>query len=154
MSQIIYFQKSTRNGKKYMVTIFNKGKKEKTVHFGADGYSDYTKHKDSLRMKKYEQRHKSRENWTKSGIKTAGFWSKWLLWSKPTLKGAITYTSKRFNLKIKQSKPPLTLYKSKSKSTKRVSRRRISRKRVSRRSISRKRVSRRSISRKRVSRRR
>ena len=52
--------------------------------FIPNGYSDYLKHKDVDRMKLYTDRHRKNENWTKSGIKTAGFWSKYLLWNKPT----------------------------------------------------------------------
>lgn len=78
-----------------MVTIGNK-----TVHFGASSYQSYEVHKDPERKKRYENRHKSRENWSKSGIKTAGFWSKWILWNKPSLRGSIKDTENRFNIKI------------------------------------------------------
>lgn len=95
----IYLGKSTRKGKKYMVKV-----DDKIVHFGAEGYSDYTKHKDSDRKKRYIQRHKSRENWGKSGIKTAGFWSRWLLWGEPTLKASISEIERRFNVDIKRKR--------------------------------------------------
>ena len=77
----------------------NKGKK-KTVHFGAKGYSDYTKHKDAERKGRYITRHKAKENWSKSGINTPGFWSRWILWNKSGLKTSIKDTEKRFNIKI------------------------------------------------------
>jgi hypothetical protein len=76
----------------------------KTVSFGATGYSDYTKHKDKDRKEAYIARHKKNEDWTKSGVKTAGFWSKNLLWAKPTLKASIDDINKRFkglNVKMK-----------------------------------------------------
>ena len=101
MSQTVYLRKSDKKAKKWMVTIENK-----TVHFGADGYSDYTKHKDDDRMKAYISRHKKNENWGKSGLKTAGFWSKWLLWNKPSLTGSLKDIEKRFNLKIARRSPP------------------------------------------------
>lgn len=91
----IILQKSNHSGKKFMVII-----DDKTVHFGALGYSDYTKHGDKDRMKRYEIRHKSRENWKKSGIKSAGFWSKWILWNKPGFMESIKDTEKRFGIKI------------------------------------------------------
>jgi len=91
----IYLCKSNKAGKKYMVRIDNK-----TVHFGADGYSDYTIHKDPERKERYITRHKNRENWSKSGIKTAGFWSRWLLWGEPTLTSSIKEIERRFNVKI------------------------------------------------------
>lgn len=72
----------------------------KTVHFGAKGYSDYTIHKDPERKERYIQRHKANEDWSKSGIDTAGFWSRWLLWGEPTLKDSIEKIEDKFGLKI------------------------------------------------------
>ena len=91
----IILQKSKSPDKKFMVTIDSK-----TVNFGAKGYSDYTKHRNKSRMHRYENRHKSRENWKKSGIKSAGFWSKWILWNKPGFKESVKDTEKRFGVKI------------------------------------------------------
>jgi len=51
-------------------------------------------------MRRYEVRHRSRETWSKSGVKTAGFWSKWILWNKPGLNASISDTRRRFGLKI------------------------------------------------------
>jgi hypothetical protein len=65
-----------------------------TVHFGQYGASDYTAHKDRERMLRYLTRHRSRENWTRSGAKTAGFWSRWLLWSEPSFEQALVRTEK------------------------------------------------------------
>lgn len=84
-----------------MVTI-----DRKTIHFGSAGMSDYTKHKDSERKKRYESRHKKNENWKKSGMKTAGFWSKWLLWNKPTIGGSARDISSKFGITIKRTAPP------------------------------------------------
>ena len=92
---IIFLRKSNHPDKKLMVTIGNK-----TIYFGAKNYSDYNKHKDKLRMLRYSNRHRLRENWGKSGIKTAGFWSKWILWNKPGLLASIKDTEKRFNICI------------------------------------------------------
>lgn len=97
---VVYLKKSTRPGKKY--TVYVDGK---TVHFGATGYSDFTKHKDVERKKRYITRHK-KENWKKSGIKTAGFWSRWLLWNKPTITGSKRDISNRFSVTFKSGKPP------------------------------------------------
>ena len=77
----------------------------KKIHFGADGYSDYTKHKDEKRMKRYIARHKPREDWTNRGIKTAGFWSRWILWNKPSLQSSIKETEKKFNIDIVRVAP-------------------------------------------------
>lgn len=98
-TNVIILRKSKNPQKKFSVTIGNK-----TIHFGAKGYSDFTKHKDPDRMKRYENRHRSTENWTKFGIKTAGFWSKWILWNKPSLIASIKNTEKRFGVKIVYSR--------------------------------------------------
>ena len=95
----IILSKSNRKEKKFMVKINNR-----TTHFGAKGYSDYTKHKDSERKQRYINRHKKRENWAKSGIKTAGFWSRWLLWGEPTLNKSIKKIEDKFNIIIERKR--------------------------------------------------
>jgi len=85
------------NSKHKFMAIFPDGK---TVRFGARGYSDYTMHKDQDRMKRYLIRHMSRENWTRSGAKTAGFWSRWLLWSEPDFRRALRKTERALGQKI------------------------------------------------------
>ena len=137
MKEVFYLQKSTNPSKKYMVT--SASGKTKTVHFGASGYSDFTIHKDPKRMERYDSRHKTRENWTKSGIDTAGFWSKWILWSKPSLSQAIQFTSQKFNITIKRGninsspisvrKSPITRKRSYKKSPKKRSYKKSPRKR-------------------------
>ena len=94
---IIYIKKSTRGDKKYMVYIDGK-----TIHFGQQGYSDYTKHKDPERKLRYINRHiNMNENWNISGLKTAGFWSRWLLWNKPSITESKQYMIKKFNIQFK-----------------------------------------------------
>ena len=92
---------SPKHDKKFRVT-FDDGD---SVDFGAKGYSNYTKHGDATRMRSYVRRHggeipsklektmdtrriqtemltvdsSSTEDWSRSGIRTAGFWSRWLL---------------------------------------------------------------------------
>jgi hypothetical protein len=90
----IQLRKSTRPEKKYMVVLDNRI----TVHFGAAGMSDFTKHRDPARKDSYIQRHRARENWQKSGITTAGFWSRWLLWNKPTIQESKKDITKRFDV--------------------------------------------------------
>ena len=68
--------------------------------FGARGYSDYTKHKDPTRKQRYITRHATRENWTRSGIKTAGFWSRWFLWEKPSTRLAKRAIETKFKVAI------------------------------------------------------
>lgn len=77
--------------------VFPEGR---TVHFGRKGYSDYTIHKDRRRMHRYLVRHRSRENWGRSGQYTAGFWSRWLLWSRPSFTSARRQTEKVLGRRI------------------------------------------------------
>ena len=54
----------------------------KTVHFGQRGASDYTINHDDARRASYIARHGSKEDWTRNGIMTPGWLSRWLLWEK------------------------------------------------------------------------
>jgi hypothetical protein len=74
----------------------------KTVSFGAKGYQDFTQHKDPDRQDNYLTRHRRNETWTKSGATTAGFWSRWLLWNKPSLAASIRDVKQRFGFTIRQ----------------------------------------------------
>lgn len=93
---------STRKDKKFMVQYINPDSNiiGKVIHFGAKGYEDYTTHKDNERKKRYIARHSINEDWTKGGIDTAGWWSRWLLWNKPSLSDSIKDINDRFNIKI------------------------------------------------------
>lgn len=84
------------SAKKYRVTLPD----GRSVMFGARGYSDYTIHKDPERQKRYIQRHQARENWGKTGIHTPGFWSRWILWNKPSLQASIQNAETKFNIRI------------------------------------------------------
>jgi hypothetical protein len=116
----VKLKKSSRFNKKFSVTFEN----GKMVDFGAKGYSDYTKHKNPERMRLYVSRHgglvpftlkkqtdikrihknmldvsrSDKENWTTSGFYTAGFWSRWLLWSHPEIEGAKKVITTKFGL--------------------------------------------------------
>ena len=99
---VVYLYKLKSGPKKFKVEfIDNKTKKKvKTVTFGARGYEDYTMHKDPERYKRYMDRHRKREDWTRSGQHTAGFWSRWLLWSDPSFAKAIKITEGKLGDKI------------------------------------------------------
>ena len=56
-------KKSTNPEKKLMAIFYDGDKKIKTTHFGSAGMSDYTKHKDEDRKKRYIERHRVHENW-------------------------------------------------------------------------------------------
>ena len=109
------------NKKKKFKAILEDGR---SVEFGLRGYSDYTKHQNPLRMRSYVSRHagkipvsvmkevnpkkvhrsmlnvtsSNRESWGINGIDTPGFWSRWLLWSAPTLDGAKRVISNKFKV--------------------------------------------------------
>ncbi len=40
------------------------------------------------------------ENWKRSGINSAGFWSRWLTWSEPSLQKAIRLINQKFKVKV------------------------------------------------------
>jgi hypothetical protein len=87
-----YYPYPANNGKhKYYIIT----KSEKKIYFGQAGASDFTLHKDETRKQRYIKRHKN-EDWSKSGIDTAGFWSRWLLWNKPSIKESYEDIKKRF----------------------------------------------------------
>ena len=88
-------KKSNNSKKKHNAVIDGK----KTVSFGASGYSDFTKHKDEDRRKKYIARHKPSQDW--NDHKTAGFYAKNILWNKPTIEASVRDTNKKFpNLNV------------------------------------------------------
>ena len=89
-----YPYKSDKPNKKYYI-ITNDGKK---VYFGQASTSDFTLHKNEQRKQLYINRHKNNENWTKSGIDSAGFWSKHLLWNLPSISASYQDIKKRFNI--------------------------------------------------------
>jgi hypothetical protein len=91
----IFIKKSKKNNKKYDA-IFN----DKIISFGAKGYSDYTINKDDNKKENYIKRHKVNEDFTKKGIETPGFLSRFILWNKPTIKESI----KDLNSKYKDVK--------------------------------------------------
>ena len=119
---VITLYKSPLKDKKYRV-VFENGT---YTDFGGKGYSDYTIHKLPARMRAYVQRHGGKiktstlqeinseeihelmlkvissksESWGKVGIKSAGFWSRWLLWSMPSIPKAISFIENKFNVKI------------------------------------------------------
>ena len=92
MNKEVIFKKSSNPDKKY--DAFVEGKK---VSFGASGYSDFTQHKDKDRKNNYIT-----ENW--NDLKTAGAWSKHLLWNKTTISASIQNMESKFNIDIKYKK--------------------------------------------------
>jgi hypothetical protein len=86
--------RSDKPGTKYYIITESNRK----VYFGASGCSDFTVHKDEERKQRYISRHKNDGNWSKSGIDTANFWSRWLLRDKTTTKDYHMGTKSRFHI--------------------------------------------------------
>lgn len=99
---VVKLSKMSSGEKKFQAVFFDDktGKKLKTVKFGQRGYEDYTIHHDSKRMERYLVRHQKREDWTRAGKYSAGWWSRWLLWSKPSFTEALKLTEQKLGEKI------------------------------------------------------
>jgi len=75
------------------------------IDFGAAGYYDYInytldfgKRVADIRRERYLARHAPREDWT--NVYSAGFWSRYLLWEKRSLKSAIKNIEKMIGVNI------------------------------------------------------
>lgn len=89
-----YPYKSDKPNKKfYIITSDNK-----KVYFGQATASDFTIHKNEVRKLRYITRHYKNENWTKTGIDTAGFWSRWYLWNMTSFDASYKDIKKRFSI--------------------------------------------------------
>lgn len=98
---LLSIKKSPRKDKKLVATFCTKAGNIKQVHFGAKGYQNYggvgsERHVDPERKRRYINRHKKREDWTKPD--NPGSLSRWVLWNKPTLKESIADYKRRFRL--------------------------------------------------------
>lgn len=94
--KLISLKPANNNIHKYVAVIEDSKGSRKTIRFGAFGMSDFTKHRDEERKKRYLERHQDNENW--NDPLTAGFWSRWLLWNKPTIAESLRDLKSRFGL--------------------------------------------------------
>lgn len=83
----------------YKYTVILNGDTRHPINFGASGYEDYTMHNDLARKINYIKRHSKREDWGDPYSK--GFWSRWLLWNKPTIRESILDIRKQFGILVK-----------------------------------------------------
>lgn len=118
--------KSPKKDKKFRAIVTRKDGSIRRVDFGAKGMSDFTKHKDPHRMASYVRRHgagtrvnleamrrrspeqvhktmskirvSDREKW--DDPETPGYWSRWLLWSEPTLEKAARGIERRDGFRV------------------------------------------------------
>jgi hypothetical protein len=107
----VLITRSPNRLKKFRAVVTD-GTRTTSVDFGQAGASDYTIHKEFPRMVRYVTRHShpsdlegvrniervnsTKERWGIDGIRTAGFWSRWLLWSRPSLRGAARGVESKF----------------------------------------------------------
>lgn len=95
--KLLKIVKSKVEGKKFDAHFEMDNGKIKVVPFGAQGYSDFTQHKDTNRRALYLKRHKANEDWSKAD--SAGALSRFILWGdSPNIKTAISQYKERFNL--------------------------------------------------------
>ena len=92
-------QPRSRRDKKYQVTI-----NDKVIHFGAKGYSDFTRNKDEARKKAYIKRHQANEDWSKTGLETPGFWAEHILWAEPSIELPARRVRERFGVDLRVQK--------------------------------------------------
>ena len=81
---------SDKPTKKFEARIYGR----KYIHFGSRVMSAFTIHQDNLRKQRYIDRHSKSEDC--NNALTDGFYSRWLLWNKNTLKDSIDDVNRRF----------------------------------------------------------
>ena len=92
---VYFLGKSNRANKKWYIRELDSNN---SIHFGDSRYEDYTMHRDENKKQRYLNRHQN-EDW--SDPNTAGFWSRWLLWNRPTIKGSIKDIQSNFGIKVR-----------------------------------------------------
>jgi len=97
MVKLLSVNPSEDSAKKLDVHLDNEGR-EKTLRIGSKGMDDFTKTHNEEQKNRYISRHSAREDWKLSGVLSSGFWARWLLWNKPTLKESIKDVKNRFNV--------------------------------------------------------
>jgi hypothetical protein len=94
---------SNKSDKKLMAT-FEKNGRQKVIHFGAKGMSDFTKHHNKERRNRYIFRHQKD---TKTGDPSrAGYLSLFVLWNKPSLQASIADYKRRLAVYNRTGKFP------------------------------------------------
>jgi len=101
MDKHFFIFNSDKPSKKYMVKYYNnKTDNINTIHFGLRNSEQYPVHKNIELRDRYLGRHQKREDWSRNGMTTAGFWSRYLLWNLPNLDDSIKDIENKFKIKI------------------------------------------------------
>jgi hypothetical protein len=96
--KLLAIHKSDKPEKKYYAELEKDTGKTKRIYFGQAGAPDFTKTKDEARKKLFLDRHRAREDWTKSGVETPGFWARHILWEYPSIVQSTKAVREKFNL--------------------------------------------------------
>ena len=94
MKEVYILKKSNQKGKRFVIIM--QGMKH---HFGSDVGKTFIDGRTQSERENWIKRHSVNKNWNNkhSGI----FFSRYLLWTEPTLKEAIKKLEKLLNVKIK-----------------------------------------------------
>ena len=96
MPKLISISDSTNPKKKLMAVFKQDSGRNKTIHFGASGYDDYTLTGDKEQRERYRNRH-DKEDWFNP--MTAGALARFILWGDSKSRATnISNFKKRFNL--------------------------------------------------------
>jgi hypothetical protein len=94
--KFVKMSKSSDGVHKFVVELLNtETNRTKTVKFGAVGYKDYpTYYKENKEVANkhrtaYIARHSKNENFSQSGVDTAGWWAYHILWSKSSISASL-----------------------------------------------------------------
>jgi hypothetical protein len=90
--KLISIKKSSKSDKKLMATFETNGR-QKVIHFGFNGMSDFTKHRDRERRGRYIKRHL--KDLRTGNPARAGYLSMYVLWNKPGLQASIADYKRR-----------------------------------------------------------
>lgn len=96
MKEVYILKKSKRKNKRFVIIMPDKGHKH---HFGSDIGKTFVDGRTQSERENWIKRHSVNKNWNNkhSGI----YYSRYLLWSEPTLKEAIKKLEKLLDVKIK-----------------------------------------------------
>ena len=97
----LYFDKCTDTKHKYKITYLNEKGKVLHIKFG-DVQESLDCRKSFANAQYYVANHRKRQDWTKSGLNTAGFWDMHLLhdFKHQTFDSAIKNIKEKFNINV------------------------------------------------------
>lgn len=96
--KLLGIHKSDKPAKKYYAELEKDTGRTKRIYFGQAGAPDFTKTKSEERKKLYIDRHQAREDWSKSGVETSGFWARHILWEYPSIVQSTRAVREKYNL--------------------------------------------------------